>query len=82
MAIKEDCARTLLDAVPDFVSSRFFGTGDRVRMQMEIGEMLDVLGDSYMNKHLVYAIVELMVVRLFPEMAEKGVTELMEERLG
>ncbi len=44
--------------------------------------VLDVFGDSYCNKHLLYGIVELIIVRLIPEMAEKGVEELLQERLS
>jgi hypothetical protein len=44
--------------------------------------VLDVFGDAYCNKHLVYGIVELVLVRLMPELAERGVIELWEERLN
>jgi len=43
---------------------------------------LDVFGDAYLNKHLLYAIVELLLVRLVPEVGQSGVGELMEARLG
>jgi len=45
-------------------------------------EVLDVWGDAYLNRHLAYAIVELVVVRVVPEMGEKGVEALMGERVG
>ena len=48
----------------------------------EVEGLLMVLSDEYCNKHLVYGILELVLVRLMPELAEKGVVELMEERLG
>jgi len=44
--------------------------------------ILDVFGDAYSNKHLVYGIVELILVRILPELAEKGATELWAERLS
>ena len=44
--------------------------------------MLDMFGDSYLNKHLLYGVVELIVVRLLPELGETGVEELLAERLG
>ena len=53
---------------------------ERVLSEIETG-VLDVFGDSYCNKHLMYGIVELVLVRLMPELAEKGVIELWEERL-
>ncbi|KAK4190111.1 PXA domain-containing protein [Podospora australis] len=43
--------------------------------------ILDVFSDAYCNKHLVYSILELVLVRLMPELAEKGVLELWAERV-
>ena len=54
---------------------------DRWIQDVEVS-VLDVFGMPYMNKHLLYAIVELVVVRIFPEMAEKSVEDLLRERLG
>lgn len=45
-------------------------------------ELLDVWSDGYLNRHVAYQVLELVVVRILPEMAEKGVSELMESRLG
>ncbi|KAK1691298.1 PXA domain-containing protein [Colletotrichum godetiae] len=56
---------------------------DQQRMLSEIEEgILDIFSDEYCNKHLVYSILELILVRLMPELAEKGVVELWEERLS
>ena len=44
--------------------------------------VLDVFGDAYCNKHLMYSVLELVLVRLMPELAEKGVIDLWEERLS
>lgn len=55
------------------------GGDERVR---QLEELLDVFGDAYCNRHLMYAVVELLVVRLIPEMGEKGVRDLLAERLG
>lgn len=44
--------------------------------------ILDVFSDPYCNKHLMYGALELVLVRLMPELAEKGVMELWEERLS
>lgn len=41
---------------------------------------LDVWGDQYLNKHLLYAVVEMVVVRVLPEVGERGVKEGMEAR--
>lgn len=44
--------------------------------------ILDVFGDAYCNKHLMYSILELVLVRIMPELAEKSVVELWDERLS
>lgn len=43
-------------------------------------EFLDLLADEYCNKHLVYAIIEKVLARLLPELTERSVGELMEDR--
>jgi len=59
----------------------YFGSDNEVRVQ-EVEEALDIFGDSYLNKHLLYGVVELILVRLLPELGERGVEELLAERLG
>ncbi|KEZ42610.1 hypothetical protein SAPIO_CDS5851 [Scedosporium apiospermum] len=44
--------------------------------------LLDVFADEYCNKHLMYSVLELVLVRLMPELTEKRVSELWEERLN
>lgn len=53
----------------------------RIISDIETG-VLDVFSDPYCNKHLMYGALELVLVRLVPELAEKGVVELWEERLS
>lgn len=53
----------------------------RIISEIETG-ILDVFSDPYCNKHLMYGALELVLVRLVPELAEKGVVELWEERLN
>lgn len=53
----------------------------RILSEIEAG-IVDVFGDKYCNKHLLYGILELVLVRLMPELAEKGIGELWEERLS
>lgn len=43
-------------------------------------DLLDPFSDAYCNKHLIYAAVELMLIKLIPELSEQSVTSLMEER--
>lgn len=55
---------------------------DEARRLFEIeAGIVDIFSDAYYNKHLIYGILELVLVRLVPELAEKGVGELWEERL-
>ena len=53
----------------------------RIISEIETG-ILDVFSDPYCNKHLMYGALELVLVRLLPELTEKGVVELWEERLS
>ncbi|KAF2091653.1 hypothetical protein K490DRAFT_70449 [Saccharata proteae CBS 121410] len=80
LAIRSRCAAALLDVVPAIVKPRFFGRADDAAMQADVEAILDLLGDAYLNKHLVFAIIEAVVLRLMPEMGDMGVQELMEER--
>jgi len=77
LAIKRRCAQRIWDTIPPLVSRLYLpeGVGD-------VEEMLGVLDDAYLTKHLVFGIVELLVVRLIPELGVKGVEELFVERVG
>ncbi|PBP26535.1 hypothetical protein BUE80_DR002532 [Diplocarpon rosae] len=81
LLIRRRCADTLLSLVPTSAQDVYFGGGIERRVQ-EVEEVLNVFHDSYCNKHLLYGVVELILVRLLPELAEKGVEELLEERLS
>lgn len=43
-------------------------------------EFLDLFADEYCNKHLVYAIIETVLAQVLPEMAERSVEDLLEDR--
>lgn len=79
--IKHRCAASVLNLVPPNVAATYFATQDRNTQLAHIEEVLGCLDDSYLNKHLIFQIVELFVLRLVPELGEQGVRELMEERL-
>jgi len=53
-----------------------------VQIEQLSTQVLDVFSDAYANKHLLYSVVELFVVRLIPELAEVGVMEVLGERIG
>ena len=48
----------------------------------EVEVELEVWENGWMNKHLGYRIIELIAVRVMPELGDKGVKQLMEARLG
>jgi hypothetical protein len=45
-----------------------------------VEDILDVFGDARLNKYWIYGIIELIIVRLCPEMLIKTPTELMADR--
>ncbi|KAL8936314.1 MAG: hypothetical protein Q9216_004994 [Gyalolechia sp. 2 TL-2023] len=78
--MKRKCAEELSALLPDIVVNRAVAGLSREDVVREVESELDVWGDAYMNKHLAYRILDLIVVRVLPEMGEKGVKELMEAR--
>lgn len=74
--IKRDCAVAIVDAIPEVVRSRFFATGDAKRMVDDVEESLELLGDAHINKHLIICAVDLIAVRLFPELTDGVVLEM------
>ena len=79
--IRRDCAEAIISLFPPLVSRQLLGS-NREEWVKEVEIELDVWKDSWMNKHLAYRILELVFVRVLPELEEKGVQELMEARLG
>jgi hypothetical protein len=80
--IKRQCAASLLNLLPPKVAATFFASHNRVAQHKQVEEILDCLDDTYLNKHLIFQIVELIVLRLVPELGQQGVQDLMEERIG
>ncbi|KAI5369655.1 putative Phox-associated domain-containing protein [Septoria linicola] len=78
LVIKRECAMAIIDAVPGIVRDRFFATNDVDLMIEDVECELDLLGDSYLNKHLIVRVVELIVARLFPELADHSGEAIME----
>ena len=81
LLIRRRCAEAILSLVPPKIQGVYFGPGEERRVN-EVEELLNIMDDSYCNKHLMYGAVELILTRLMPELAEKGVKELLEERLS
>lgn len=66
--MKRECATTIVKTIPKAVRSSFFGTKDQDLMRQDVESTLDLFNDSYINKHLIISAVELIFVRLFPEL--------------
>ncbi|KAG8351504.1 hypothetical protein FVEN_g10389 [Fusarium venenatum] len=94
-ALRRRAAKSLWELLPKGVGRLYFGgrlwrrgtkaegdPSDDEDLLDEMERLLLVLDDEYCNKHLMYSILELVLARLMPELTEKGVTELWEERLG
>jgi len=81
-AIKHRCAATLLDLVPSRVAAGFFASSEREAQIRQIEDTLSCLDDAYLNKHFVFQVVELTILRLFPELGDQGVKDLLEERIS
>ncbi|KAF4338631.1 hypothetical protein FBEOM_7534 [Fusarium beomiforme] len=94
-ALRRRAAKSLWELLPKGVGRLYFGgrlwrrstkaegdSSDDEDLVDEMERLLLVLDDEYCNKHLMYSILELVLARLMPELTEKGVTELWEERLG
>jgi hypothetical protein len=82
VAAKTRCAATIREALPPAIRSAYLGRG-REREQLDVVERwLDVFADPYLNRAVVVRVLELVLVRLMPELADKGVGELLAERLG
>jgi hypothetical protein len=84
LQIRRRCAEAILSLVPPLVSRVYFNVdADKEgedEMLRQVEDILDVFGDVYCNKHLVYNILELIIVRLVPELGESTPSELLSER--
>jgi len=68
--------------MPPLLRRTYLADARREAQMREIEGWLDVLGDAYLNKHVLFAMLELLVVRVMPELAERGPGELLVERAG
>ena len=79
--LRRQAAEDVLSLIPTVVSNIFFATNDReAAIEAFEEEVLDLFSDSNMEKHLIYNILEMVLVTLLPELAEKTPGELLAER--
>ena len=76
-AIKRRCAVDILALVPPMVQHRFFAMRDEEEIVAQVEEVLEGFSDEWCNKHLGYRMLELVVLRVVPELEIKRVQELM-----
>lgn len=77
LEIKRQCASAMIKALPEFVRLKLFASQEPAAIQNEAEEMLDAFGDPYINKHMLFALVDLVFSRLFPEIQEQNISVLL-----
>lgn len=79
LEIKRRCASAIVDAIPRFVLLKLFPSQSPDTARSQVEEMLDTFGDPYLNKHVVFALVDLVFSRLFPEIREQAISGLLND---
>lgn len=81
LQIRRAAAEDILSLVPLFTAKTLFAARDRDQIVNQIEtDILDVMSNTYMNKHLIYGILDFIMVALIPELAKKTPSELLGER--
>jgi hypothetical protein len=74
-------ASSIFTLLPRFATQTYYSTQDEDRIISAIeDDMLRPFEDEYLNKHIVYSILELVLVRIMPELGEQPVSALLAER--
>ncbi|KAL2822524.1 PXA domain-containing protein [Aspergillus granulosus] len=71
------------DALPQSPSSSESMNGDveeSLLLSAIENDILDLFADEYSNKHLIYSIIETVLAKLLPELSDRSIAELMEDR--
>lgn len=77
--IKVQTAHTLHSRLPTIVAKQCFGEDEAKQFEL-INELLEVLGEKEINKHLLYRLLDHVVIKLMPKLEECGASELYRER--
>lgn len=78
--LKTAAVEGILRVLPPSVTRLYFGS--EAQADAAVRDILEVFEDTYCNKHLVFGVVELLTVRLVPELAEKTTDDLLSEKVG
>ena len=72
-AVRQRCAQSLLSLVPPAAKTMYFGTSDEdSQIQSVEDNILVLFEDEYLNKHLLFAVVEVVICRIFPELVDQS----------
>ena len=69
-----------LNALPHIIRKLLLGTEEQQQNE-NMSELFDLLGRKECNKHLLMFLIDLMVVRLIPELTEMSPKELYDWRM-
>jgi hypothetical protein len=86
--IRSEAASDILSLIPKPIARNFFAVDRNLdaqdieeSLQSEVEErLLGWTDDAELNKYLIYAILEYVVLKLVPEMKDKTPSELLAER--
>lgn len=66
---------------PETVAKRYYDNATEEQILLQIEEdILSPFKNAYLNKHLAYGLLELLLVRLIPELETQNVSELFADR--
>ena len=80
LAIRKQAAESILSLVPPWVAQTFFASNKPQEWIEQVEDLLEIFSQPELNRHWIYGVLELVLVRLMPELAEKGWSELLAER--
>ncbi|KAI7870853.1 hypothetical protein BDF14DRAFT_1420794 [Spinellus fusiger] len=63
--------RLLLVSLPPALRETLFETNDMKKLQARMHETLEPIQNKYINKHLMYLLVDLISSRILPELLEE-----------
>lgn len=68
LQLKRECADSIVHAIPPMIRTRYFATKNADLMRQDVERTLDLFSDPYINRHFIVSALELLAVRLFPEL--------------
>ena len=77
--IRTRCAAAVVRILPKSALSTLFASHEPAYVEGQVAEMLDCFEDPYINKHLLFAIVDLVFSRLFPEIQDQRISDLLKK---